>query len=341
MTSVSVVVPCFTEERFPEIAAAVRSVLDQTHPAEVIVVVDHNDLLLQRLRRALRPQVRVVPNRFGRGASGGRNTGALLATGELVVFMDDDEVAEPDWIERLVEAHRRTPTAVGLGGAVRARWPGGTPHWFPEEFSWAVGGTEPRPGPTDVRNVWGGNLAVRRESFLAAGGFAADFGKVGHASQPEDTELCLRMNDRSGPGARWRFVPGAVISHEVPPERRTVRFFLHRTWSEGAGKRVMSHLSQSNSAVLAEEHAFVRTVLTRGVARNVLAVVRGDVWGLARAGMILLGVGSAGLGYLSASRRPSPHPGRRGSAHETPASVPLVEPAARSDRGYARREAQA
>jgi len=342
VTSVSVVVPCFTEQRWDEIVRAVRSVLAQTHPAEVLVVVDHNEFLLERLRRALGGQVRVVANRFAQGASGGRNTGAELASGELVVFMDDDEVAEPDWVEHLVRSHEAAPTAVGLGGAVQARWPGGTPRWFPEEFSWTVGGTEPREQDTDVRNVWGGNMAVRREAFLAAGGFAAGFGKVGHASQPEDTELCLRMNALSGPGARWRFAPGAVISHEVPPERRTVGFFLRRTWSEGSGKRVMSDLSESGNELLAEEQAFVRTVATRGVARNLLAVLRGDVWGLARAVAILLGVGSAGLGYLAASLRHTRRPEQPVTVSpEALASVSLIGLAAESDPALARQEAEA
>ncbi|MEU2349036.1 glycosyltransferase family 2 protein [Modestobacter sp. NPDC049651] len=324
MTSVSVVIPCFTEQRWGEIVGAVRSVQAQTHPAEVVVVVDHNDLLLERLRRALGTGVRVVANKYGQGASGGRNTGAELATGELVVFVDDDEAAEADWIEQLVRAYEDAPSAVGLGGAVEARWPGGTPRWFPEEFSWTVGGTAPRPAPTDVRNVWGGNMAVRREDFLAAGGFAAGFGKVGNASQPEDTELCLRMNALRGPGARWRFVPAAVVSHEVPPERRTFAFFLRRNWLEGAGKRTMSALSQQGNEVLDEEAAFVRTMVTRGVARNLLAVFRGDLGGPARAAAIVLGIGAAGFGYLSAAVRQARRPA---GAKQVLAAQPAPQPA--------------
>ena len=304
MTSVSVVIPCFTEARWDEIMRAVRSVLAQIHPCDVVVAVDHNDVLLARLRSEVGQQVRVVPNQFSRGASGGRNTGAMVATGDLAVFMDDDEVAEPDWVANLVRAHRAAPFAAGLGGAVVARWPGGTPRWFPAEFSWTVGGTTPRLEDTDVRNVWGGNMAVRRKLFLEVGGFANEFGKVGHASQPEDTELCLRINAHLGHRARWRFVPDAVISHEVPPERSTFRFFLRRNWAEGTGKRVMSSLSASSGQVLDEEVAFVRTALTRGLLRNLLAAARGDLSGLARAAATVLGVGAAGLGYLAAAARP-------------------------------------
>jgi glucosyl-dolichyl phosphate glucuronosyltransferase len=324
MTAVSVVIPCFTEERWDDVTRAVRSVLAQTHPCEVVIAVDHNAALLDRLRREFGWEVRVVPNRFARGASGGRNTGALHARGDLVAFVDDDEVAEPDWVANLVRAYRAAPFAVGLGGAVEARWPGGTPRWFPEEFSWTVGGTTPRAADADVRNVWGGNMVVRRELFLEVGGFAHGFGKVGHTSQPEDTELCLRMNAHVGTGAQWRFVPDAVVWHEVPPERSTLGFFLRRNWSEGAGKRVMSSLSAAGREVLDEEADFVRAVLTRGLLRHVLAAARGDLGGLARAAVTVLGVGAAGLGYLAAAARPA-RAARRASSKDAVRSPALID----------------
>jgi GT2 family glycosyltransferase len=319
-TTVTVVVPCFTEARYADLTRAVRSVLAQTHPCQVIVVVDHNDVLLEKLRRTFGEQARVVPNRYARGASGGRNTGAELASTDLVVFMDDDEVAEPDLVANLVRAYREAPFAVGLGGAVDARWPGGRAHWFPEEFSWVVGGTPPRPEGSDVRNVWGGNMAVRRTTFLEAGGFANEFGKVGHASQPEDTELCLRMNARSGKGARWRFVPDAVVWHEVPAERRTFRFFLRRNWAEGSGKQVMASLGSKGERALGEEAAFVRHALTAGLARNLAAVAQGDPWGPVRAGVGVLGVVAAGLGYAYAALR-----GRQ-AGREAPPATSVVLP---------------
>ncbi|WP_369255605.1 glycosyltransferase family 2 protein [Geodermatophilus amargosae] len=309
MSTVAVVIPCFSEARWADILRAVDSAARQTVPVELIVVVDHNDTLLHRLRRELGDRARVVANQYSRGASGGRNTGALVSEAELVAFLDDDEVAEPTWIEELLRAHHAAPFATGVGGAIEARWPDGAPRWFPPEFSWVVGGSIPRRGGTDVRNVWGANMLVRRAALLAVGGFSNSFGKVGDASQPEDTELCLRLSAHAGPGSRWRFTPAAVVWHEVPPERRTFRFFLRRSHLEGAGKRHMAALPTAGEHVLAEEAAYVRSLLLRGVGRNLVAVLRGDVTGgLTRAAAIIAGVAAAGLGYLTArpsTRRPA------------------------------------
>jgi peptidoglycan/xylan/chitin deacetylase (PgdA/CDA1 family)/GT2 family glycosyltransferase len=301
-TTVSIVIPCFTARRWTSLMRAVESAWAQTYPCELIVVVDHNDELLVRLERAIGSRALVMANDLPQGASGARNTGALAASSEVVAFLEDDATAEPTWIENLVRDYRRTPTAVGFGGALRPVWLAPVPRWFPAEFSWVVGSTVGRVDrDADVRNVWGGNMLVRRRSFLDAGGFRTGFGKLGTASQPEDTELCIRMSARAGPGARWRFVSDAVAFHKVPAERGTWSFFLRRCWSEGKGKHAVAVLSGSGHEILDEEARFVRTVLTKGVARHLLAVVRGDLFGVARAAAIVLGTAAASVAFGSAA----------------------------------------
>jgi peptidoglycan/xylan/chitin deacetylase (PgdA/CDA1 family) len=205
------------------------------------------------------------------------------------------------------------------------------PRWFPAEFSWVIGSTLGIVDrDTDVRNVWGGNMLVRRQAFLDAGGFRTGFGKLGTASQPEDTELCVRMTACAAPGARWRFVSDAVVLHQVPAERGTWSFFLRRCWSEGTGKHAVSLLAKSRAEVLDEEVRFVVAVLTRGVSRNLIAVLRGDLFGLTRAAAIVLGTAAATAGFvfgagLTAWRRRSKL--RRTGELDESARCGLTEPA--------------
>lgn len=295
---VVVVIACYSEERWPQLSAAVESVLGQTVPAaDVVVVVDHNEALLQRVAEQW-PQVRVVANRFSPGASGARNSGAFAAEGEIIAFLDDDAVAVPAWLERLVEPFH-DPGVVGVGGGVDPAWEVGRPAWFPDEFFWLVGATDPggQDDVHEVRNVWAENMAVRRDRFVAVGGFRPDFGKVGSHSSPEDTDLCIRMSEGGG---RWLLVPQARVSHHVPAARSTFGFFVRRSFLEGEGKAALRALSPAGSLGVERDYAsrvlpaaFLRGVrqawlertavpalTSAAVASGALAAAAGYAWGV-------------------------------------------------------------
>jgi glucosyl-dolichyl phosphate glucuronosyltransferase len=322
----TIVIPCYTEDRWASLTAAIDSARHQTTPVPVIVVVDHNTALAERLRREI-AGITVLENAYAQGVSGGRNTGAEAATSEYVAFLDDDQTADPEWVERLVAALDREPAAAGAGGAIVPTWTVGEPAWFPAEFGWAVGMTPADRPRTRVRNVWGGNMMVHRATFLAVGGFSAGFGKVGDTPEPEDTELCLRMNLQLGQTAGWVFVPDAIVHHGVSAHRSTFGFFLERCYFEGSGKAALAGRPDQPSAALADESDFVRQALTRGVGGH----LRAGRW--TRAGAIVLGTGAAGVGYVRTRlrRRPLPPPAAVHGAsavpalHTTTPPVPVLE----------------
>src|SRR3712207_1477155 len=133
LPTVSVIICAYTDERWDDVLAAVRSVEAQrVAPYEILLVVDHNRTLRDRLAEAL-PHVQVVENRGERGLSGGKNTGVALARGDVVAFLDDDAVAEAGWLEHLVAGYDE-PQVMGVGGLTLPLWETGRPSWFPEEF---------------------------------------------------------------------------------------------------------------------------------------------------------------------------------------------------------------
>ncbi|MCW2525971.1 MAG: family 2 glycosyl transferase [Pseudonocardiales bacterium] len=272
--SVSVVIACHTEDRWALLVQAIGSVKRQSLAAsEIIVVVDHNQPLLERLRDTY-ADVIVLANDSLPGASGARNTGAFYAGGEYVAFLDDDACAETDWLVNIA-APFVDPEVVGTGGRVLPAWHNRRPSWFPEEFDWVVGasyvgmptGTEP------IRNVWGENMAVRKDAFVAVNGFRTGFGKIGGHSRPEDTDLCIRMSAQA-PGFHWVYEYDAVVSHYVPPGRATYGFFLRRTYHEGRGKAELARLLPTPSAALSSERGYVRRTLPAGVVRHAFRALR-------------------------------------------------------------------
>jgi glucosyl-dolichyl phosphate glucuronosyltransferase len=296
--AVSVVICAYTEDRWDDVLAAVHSVRRQSlAAAEIVLVVDHNPRLHQRLAAVL-PDVVVIENRADRGLSGAKNTGVAAARGELVAFLDDDAVAEEDWLHFLV-AGFADDAVMGVGGTTVPLWATRRPAWFPEEFDWVVGCTFVGRAPGRVRNVLGGNACFRRSVFDVAGGFPSHIGRTAGNSRPlgcEETEFCIRVSQRL-PGAVFLFEPRAVIGHRVPAPRERFAYFRARCYAEGLSKAAVTR-SVGVADGLSVERGYAAVTLRRGVLRGLGDAVRGDLSGLGRSGAISAGLLAAVTGYV-------------------------------------------
>lgn len=295
----SVVICAYTLARWDDLVAAVASLERQTiAPREVIVVVDHNDELLDMVRGHL-PRVVAIENTEQRGLSGARNSGIALAQGRIIAFLDDDAVADPDWLAIQAAAYR-DPAVVGVGGSIEPLWPGSQLGWFPDEFAWVVGCTY-RGMPTTtapVRNLIGCNMSFRREVFDRVARFRSGVGRVG--TRPvgcEETELCIRVG-KAWPDKALLYEPRAVARHRVSPERATWRYFRQRCFSEGLSKAQIAAEVGSKHA-LRSEMSYTTRVLPQGILRNVrqALLLRHSLASLAQAGAIAAGLAITVVGY--------------------------------------------
>ncbi|MFF8943832.1 glycosyltransferase [Streptomyces sp. NPDC014864] len=305
---ISVVICVYTEDRWEDILAAVSSVRAQSRPAlETLLVVDHNRALLDRLSGEYSEagEVRVLANAGPRGLSAGRNTGIAASHGDVVAFLDDDAVAERDWLRHFAEGYA-DPRVMAVGGRTVPVWASGRrPAWFPEEFDWVVGCTYRGlpPGRVRVRNVLGGNASFRRTAFDAAGGFATGIGRDGDRRPLgcEETELCIRLT-RARPDAVLLIDDRAVIHHRVPEARERFRYFRARAWAEGLSKALVAR-SVGADRGLASERRYTTRVLPAGVARGLRDALLARPGGAGRAGAIVAGVLTATGGYVAGSVR--------------------------------------
>ncbi|MCX4583207.1 glycosyltransferase family 2 protein [Streptomyces sp. NBC_01481] len=317
----SVVICVYTEDRWEDILTAVGSVRRQSLPAlETLLVVDHNPALLERLAREYKEyrefggqsenvaqgeEVRVLANAGPRGLSAGRNTGIAAARGEFVAFLDDDAVAERDWLRYFAEGYD-DDRVMAVGGRTMAAWASGRrPVWFPEEFDWVVGCTYrglPR-GKVRVRNVLGGNASFRRTAFDASGGFATGIGRDGD-KRPlgcEETELCIRLA-KALPEAVLLIDDRAVIHHKVPAARERFGYFRTRAYAEGLSKALVARSVGADKG-LESERRYTTRVLPAGVVRGLRDAMLGRRGGAGRAGAIVTGVAVAAGGYAVGSLR--------------------------------------
>ena len=296
------IICAFTEDRWDALVAAVESVQQQTLPPdEIIVVIDHNTHLLERVRAQL-PDVIAIENSGPRGLSGARNSGIALAQGALVAFLDDDAVAESDWLVQL-SLCCMDPRVLGAGGAAEPLWLCTKPAWFPEEFYWVVGcsyrGLPQRL--TTVRNLYGGCTCIRREVFEVVGGFRNGIGRVGTIPKGcEETELCIRAKQH-WPQRVFVYEPLARIHHRIWPDRTSWRYFRSRCYAEGLSKAMVARYVGVNDG-LASERTYMLHTLPRAIMHYLIAaLLHQDLAGLARGAAIVIGLGVTTAGYLVGS----------------------------------------
>lgn len=120
VTRISVVIP--TYNRGPALATTITALLRagqrELSGVEIIVVDDGSPVpaepLVAQLRQATAVSVECV-RQENRGPAAARNTGFRRASGEVVLFLDDDILSPPDLLVRHLEAHRRHREAVVCG----------------------------------------------------------------------------------------------------------------------------------------------------------------------------------------------------------------------------------
>ena len=298
--TISVVICAYTLERLNDIHDAVNSVLGQTLPPhQVIVSVDHNPELLERLKAEVPGGVTVAFNDGASGLSETRNVAIRHATGDIVAFMDDDAVAEKDWLQKLIKPFD-DPAVVAVGGKIIPLWLDGCrPVWFPEELDWIVGCTYkglPCHG-NQVRNLIGCNMAFQARVFQSIGLFRSEVGRTGKTQGAgEDSEFCLRLTGNL-PGALILYEPEAVIYHKVPSWRVGLKYLVQRTHNEGYCKSMVRELcSGSSPKPLSTESSYLGYLLLTAIPQRVKHLYRPQA--LLQAGAILVCIAATGAGYL-------------------------------------------
>jgi GT2 family glycosyltransferase len=288
---ITAVVCTFSESRWHVMSMAIDSLRKQTRkPDEILVVVDHNPALAARLR-AEHADIRVVESVHARGASGARNTALEVATHPIMAVLDDDAVAGPDWVEGLL-SHFEDDRVVASGSASRPRWETDRPRWFAPELDWTVGCSYSGMPVhvADVRNLFAGAMAMRRDAAIAAGGFRTDMGRVGAGfAGAEETEFCLRLGAVK-PDARIVYDPRIHIDHHVPDGRARWGYVWRRCYGEGVSKAIMSGHATKSGALRTEQQFLTRT-LPSALWRDVRRARFGS------AGALVGSVSSAAAGF--------------------------------------------
>lgn len=297
---VSVVLCTYSSDMYSHFRDAAESILSQTYrDLELVIVVDGNETLYDRIQREYdgRTEVVLYCNDENRGLLSSRNKGVELATGDVVAFIDDDAVAETDWVEELVRSYE-TEAPLAVGGKMVPDWVAGKPRFLPEEFYWLVGATHRgfAEGPQYVRNTFGSNISFKRDTFRNLGGFdTAIGGRKGDKNlQGGETELCARLELEYGQEV-W-YNPEAIVAHKVFDYRTDPKWLLGRAFWQGYSKWSMKSLLGNGGD---EESEYLQRVVTEFLPGRIHLLVRNpSIDRTSQLVMMVALTAAVGLGYL-------------------------------------------
>lgn len=149
---------------------------------------------------------------MNQGLSFARNRGVNEATGDVVVFLDDDVELDPEWLHELL-APFADPTVAVTGGKVLPYGMQAFPDWLPREYGYLASVFDPSDAVCDLEKVMGANFAVRRKVFDQVGLFDVTLGRKGtKLLGGEEVELFRRVRDA---GHRIVYTPRSVVWHKI------------------------------------------------------------------------------------------------------------------------------
>jgi glucosyl-dolichyl phosphate glucuronosyltransferase len=237
--AVTLIVPTY---RRPEIVRCLDSIQQQRLESFEVLLVDNaaDDRLrstVEEYNRRARAPIRYLAE-DNLGLHNARHAGVRVATGDVLVFTDDDATFDPGWLAAYAEQFAMHPEMAAAGGPVRPIWESPPPGWlmrfmadYPEMFP-VLSLMEPYPEFRLSAQGWffGVNMAIRRSVLVDLGGFNPDsFGSIWLGDG--ETGLNRRLRETS---ALIGYVPEALVYHHVPRERMSAGYFRRRQANDGA-----------------------------------------------------------------------------------------------------------
>lgn len=174
------------------------------------------------------------------GASFARNTGVAFSKGWLLCFMDDDAIAEKDYLQNILDFFKTHSDANGLGGRIIPKYIPAEPKWMSHFVSSLVGNFDYskevevfKPGKYPLES----NMIVLKEDFTTIGGFNTELPGVKGTLRigGEGKDFFLRLQAL---GRKIYYDPSVVVQHVVEVKKLTPHYMYRVASGIGRGERV-------------------------------------------------------------------------------------------------------
>lgn len=160
-----------------------------------------------------------------KGLSYARNSGMWAANGEIVLYVDDDSIADKNVVSETIKAFEGRPKLGVCGGQVLLTVPESAGDLVNDKTiglwsNFEITGSGLRYSKDYGEFPYGANFAVRSESLRMIGGFRCTYGRVGNNyAGGEETLVCFMMEQIK---MKVGLNPRSIVEHRVDPDRFTM-----------------------------------------------------------------------------------------------------------------------
>lgn len=179
------------------------------------------------------------------GVSKARNTGWKKAQGKFIAFLDDDAVACPKWLERILNAFRTVPDAGVIGGRVNPIWGAPRPSWLSDTMLVALSviNWSETPKFLNEQGLVGANMSFPKRLLEEVGGFTSQLGRKGDSLLSNaESHLILKIKAK---GFKEYYHPEILVEHLIPAGRLKKDWFKKRYYWQGISDARLNYLSKN------------------------------------------------------------------------------------------------
>ncbi len=189
------------------------------------------------------------------GLSYARNCGIAESKGDILVFIDDDETVNREFVSAYIDIFDNHGAFVGAG-AVVPRYDSARPKWMSYYTEKMIAnpinlGNEVVTITSKITPA-GGNMAFNREIFNLYGGFNTALGRKGEALLGgEENDMFDRVRSL---GERVFYAPNAVVYHHIADKKLTPDYFDKLAYGVGVSKRLRAEHNGTERQLFKDEN---------------------------------------------------------------------------------------
>lgn len=244
-----------THNRAEYLTKAIQSLVDQRTPKDKyeIIIVDNRSTDSTKQKVEKFSNVKNIKYLYEPtlGLSYARDTGWRNASGKYIAYLDDDAIASPVWLDKILDVFETiTPKPGCVGGKTEPIWEAPRPKWLSDELATGLTIIDWSDTPhflLDLSQKWlvGANIAFPADVLKRVGGFTSGLDRAGK-NLLSGGDVFLE-NQILKAGYSCFYHPEIVVSHHIPRSRLEKRWFIRRYYWQGISDAAMQLLEESPS----------------------------------------------------------------------------------------------